>query len=102
MPDLGHSRHLPSSVCTLRPDSDIARRRRYPSPRIYPRGLTAFDALDEIILGTRPTLSHATARFEIDNLINVTGLRGVGISNAMADHSRDGLKDLLVIVVRRR
>ncbi len=35
----------------------------------YPRGLTALDDLDESTLGTRPTLSHATARLEIDNLI---------------------------------
>ena len=35
----------------------------------YPRGLTALDDLDEATLGTRPTLSHATARMEIENLI---------------------------------
>jgi chromosome partitioning protein len=35
----------------------------------YPRGLTAVDDLDELTLGTRPTLSHATARLEMENLI---------------------------------
>jgi chromosome partitioning protein len=35
----------------------------------YPRGVTALDDLDESTLGTRPTLSHATARLEIDNLL---------------------------------
>ena len=35
----------------------------------YPRGLTALDDLNEKTLGTRPTLSHATARLEIDNLL---------------------------------
>jgi len=53
----------------------------------YPRGLTAFDALDEIILGTRPTLSHITARFEIDALVNAIGLRGV--SGEVVGCSRD-------------
>jgi chromosome partitioning protein len=35
----------------------------------FPRGLTALDDLNETTLGTRPTLSHATARLEIDNLL---------------------------------
>jgi chromosome partitioning protein len=35
----------------------------------YPRGLTAADALDESTLGTRPTLSHATAQLEVQALI---------------------------------
>ena len=34
----------------------------------YPRGLTAADALDESTLGTRPTLSHATAQPEVQAL----------------------------------
>jgi hypothetical protein len=40
-------------------------------------------------LSTRHTLSHVTARFEIDNLIDAIGLPGVGVSNAMAGHRRD-------------
>ena len=35
----------------------------------YPRGLTAADALDASTLGTRPTLSHATAQLEVQALI---------------------------------
>jgi chromosome partitioning protein len=37
----------------------------------YPRGLTAVDDLDEITLGTRPTMSHATARMEMESLLSV-------------------------------
>ncbi|MGH6726040.1 MAG: division plane positioning ATPase MipZ [Pseudolabrys sp.] len=35
----------------------------------YPRGLTAVDELDEITLGTRPTMSHATAQLEVQSLL---------------------------------
>jgi chromosome partitioning protein len=35
----------------------------------YPRGLTAIDDLDELTLGTRPTLSHATAQLEVQSLV---------------------------------
>lgn len=35
----------------------------------YPRGLTAIDDLDELTLGTRPTLSHVTAQLEVQNLV---------------------------------
>jgi len=44
----------------------------------YPRGLTALDTLDEAVLGTRPTLSHATARLEVDNLIKALRLDSSG------------------------
>jgi chromosome partitioning protein len=37
----------------------------------YPRGLTAADALDEATLGTRPTMSHATAQLEVQALIGL-------------------------------
>ena|SRR6185312_5708553 len=40
----------------------------------FPRGLTAVDDLDEITLGTRPTMSHATARLEMENLLAAIGL----------------------------
>jgi chromosome partitioning protein len=40
----------------------------------YPRGLTAVDDLDEITLGTRPTMSHITARMEILALLTSMGL----------------------------
>lgn len=53
----------------------------------YPRGLTALDALDEITLGTRPTMSHVTARLEIQNLLNALGLGG-SASEKLAGHNR--------------
>jgi chromosome partitioning protein len=40
----------------------------------YPRGLTAVDDFDETTLGTRPTMSHVTARLEIENLLDAMGL----------------------------
>jgi len=47
----------------------------------YPRGLTAVDDLDEITLGTRPTMSHATARLEMEALLRAVllgpGAQGV-------------------------
>ena len=50
----------------------------------YPRGLTAVDDLDEITLGTRPTMSHATARLEMENLIGAILLGARGQSGDMA------------------
>ena len=35
----------------------------------YPRGLTALDKLDEGTLGTRPSMSHVTARQEVETLL---------------------------------
>jgi chromosome partitioning protein len=35
----------------------------------YPRGLTALDTLDEDTLGTRPSMSHVTAREEVETLL---------------------------------
>src|SRR6185437_13929402 len=35
----------------------------------FPRGLTAVDDLEELTLGTRPTLSHATAQLEVQQLV---------------------------------
>jgi len=52
----------------------------------YPRGLTALDDLDEATLGTRPTLSHATARMEIDNLV---GELRLGEAPAVETRDRD-------------
>jgi chromosome partitioning protein len=40
----------------------------------YPRGLTALDDLKEGVLGTRPTMSHATARQEVASLLNSLNL----------------------------
>ncbi|HEY5166277.1 MAG TPA: division plane positioning ATPase MipZ [Pseudolabrys sp.] len=36
----------------------------------FPRGLTALDDLDEVTLGTRPNMSHLTAREEVITLLN--------------------------------
>ena len=36
---------------------------------LFPRGLSALDSLDEATLGTRPSLSHVTARDEVMSLI---------------------------------
>jgi len=35
----------------------------------FPRGLTALDQIDEITLGTRPSLSHVTAQEEVQGLL---------------------------------
>src|SRR5436190_1518387 len=40
----------------------------------YPRGLTALDDFDEAVLGTRPTMSNATARQEVASLLNSLNL----------------------------
>jgi chromosome partitioning protein len=40
----------------------------------YPRGLTALDDFNEVTLGTRPTMSHATARQEVASLLNSLNL----------------------------
>jgi chromosome partitioning protein len=41
---------------------------------LFPRGLTALDPLDEATLGTRPSLSHVTAREEVMRLIDALKL----------------------------
>jgi chromosome partitioning protein len=40
----------------------------------YPRGLTALDDFNETTLGTRPTMSHVTARREVQALIDAMNL----------------------------
>ena len=40
----------------------------------FPRGLTALDDLDELTLGTRPNMSHVTAREEVVALLNALHL----------------------------
>jgi chromosome partitioning protein len=40
----------------------------------FPRGLTALDDLDEMTLGTRPNMSHVTAREEVISLLNALHL----------------------------
>jgi len=41
---------------------------------LFPRGLTALDPMDEITLGTRPTLSHAAARQEVQAVLDALKL----------------------------
>ena len=55
----------------------------------YPRGLTAVDDLDEITLGTRPTMSHVTARLEIQNLLGAMGLADAMAGGEMMGQARD-------------
>ena len=40
----------------------------------FPRGLTALDDFNEATLGTRPSLSHVTARAEVMSLIEALKL----------------------------
>jgi chromosome partitioning protein len=40
----------------------------------FPRGLTALDNLDQVTLGTKPSLSHVTARQEVRTLIETLKL----------------------------
>ena len=40
----------------------------------FPRGLTALDNLDEATLGTRPSMSHVTARQEVEALLEALKL----------------------------
>jgi chromosome partitioning protein len=40
----------------------------------FPRGLTALDDINESTLGTRPNLSHVTAREEVQALLGVLKL----------------------------
>ena len=51
---------------------------------LYPRGLTAVDDIDDITLGTRPTMSHVTARLEMQNLLGCILLGDVRSNAALA------------------
>lgn len=55
----------------------------------YPRGLTAVDDLDETTLGTRPTMSHLTARMEMENLLSAVSLVEASASGDTFGHNRD-------------
>ncbi len=56
---------------------------------LFPRGLTACDDLDEATLGTRPTLSHMTARQEVEGLLTAMGLSEAPAGEAGAGRDRD-------------
>jgi len=53
------------------------------------RGLTAFDDLDEATLGKRPTMSHMTARLEVEVLLDAMNLGCGRESDRLADQKRD-------------
>jgi chromosome partitioning protein len=58
----------------------------------FPRGLTALDDLNEATLGTRPTMSHATARQEVATLINamaLTAAKDTGGTTETPERARD-------------
>jgi chromosome partitioning protein len=55
---------------------------------LYPRGLTAVDDIDDITLGTRPTMSHVTARLEMQNLLGCILLGDVRSNAALALQGR--------------
>jgi chromosome partitioning protein len=53
------------------------------------RGLTALDQLDEATLGKRPTMSHATARQEVEILIDAMNLDSSMETRQLAGQNRD-------------
>jgi chromosome partitioning protein len=55
----------------------------------YPRGLTTLDDLNETMLGTRPTMSHMTARMEVESLLSAMGLDQTAESSETTDQARD-------------
>jgi chromosome partitioning protein len=55
----------------------------------FARGLTALDSLEDVILGTRPTISHLTARLEIANLLNAMGFRQAPKRADLPESKRD-------------
>jgi chromosome partitioning protein len=55
----------------------------------YLRGLTALDNFDEVTLGKRPTLSHVTARQEVENLLAAMNLDRLVQQRPSADENRD-------------
>jgi chromosome partitioning protein len=54
----------------------------------YLRGLTALDGLDEATLGKRPTMSHATARQEVETLLEAMNLSRSMESRPLAGQDR--------------
>jgi chromosome partitioning protein len=55
---------------------------------LYPRGLTAVDDLDEITFGARPTMSHVSARLEMQNLLSAMLLGDPRTNAEPAVHDR--------------
>jgi chromosome partitioning protein len=55
---------------------------------LYPRGLTAVDDLDQITFGARPTMSHVSARLEMQNLLSAMLLGDPRTNAEPAVHDR--------------
>ena len=55
----------------------------------YPRGLTALDDLNEGTLGTRPTMSHASARQEVETLLTAMRLGALTAGEELPGESRN-------------
>jgi chromosome partitioning protein len=55
---------------------------------LYPRGLTAVDDLEEIAAGARPTMSHVSARLEMQNLLSTVLLGDQRAYGDMAGRDR--------------
>src|SRR5882757_11315564 len=55
----------------------------------YPRGLTAVDDLDQLTLGTRPTLSHVSARVEMLKVLTAIGLGNAVTSSEIVGRRRE-------------
>ena len=55
----------------------------------YLRGLTALDDLNEATLGKRPTMSHVTARQEVETLIDAMDLGLPAQRQPLAEKDRD-------------
>jgi chromosome partitioning protein len=69
---VGEGLHVLGTRLGFRAIDGLAERVMY--REFFPRGLTALDALDEITLGMRPSLSHVTARAEVMRLIEALRL----------------------------
>jgi chromosome partitioning protein len=55
----------------------------------FPRGLTAMDDLDASTLGTRPTISHVSARMEIETLLSAMGMCEMPALYEVVDENRN-------------
>ena len=56
----------------------------------FPRGLSALDDLDEETLGTRPSLTHVTARQEVEALLPRSSCRSTSAAGGASKRARNG------------
>jgi chromosome partitioning protein len=59
----------------------------------YPRGLTAVDDVNELTLGARPTMSHVTARLEMERLLSTIMLGHLLPEREIVQGSIQGSRD---------